>query len=179
REPAASPESASAAVTVPTVTSLWSGGQSEQPAGIPEITGRVLSILTVSDWGDSMFPATSVAKKVMVVAPSLTRFIDAVFPETTCGAAGCAPVREYSVCFTIPPGLSCALRVTFTSPLFQPFTFGGGVACAVVVGAVRSRTTNTAKPLALARPFGLSDDELTNVPTPVTGSAIAKLVEPP
>jgi hypothetical protein len=48
---------------VPTVTSSWFGGQSVQLTGIPEITGRVLSILTVRDWDDSPFPATSVAKK--------------------------------------------------------------------------------------------------------------------
>src|SRR5206468_7890520 len=98
---------------------------------IPEISGAVLSILAVRDWGDSVFPATSVAKKLIVVTPSFTTFIDAVSPETTCDAAVCAPLREYSICFTVPPG-SCARRVTVTLLLFQPYALAGGVACAVV-----------------------------------------------
>ena len=63
KEPASSPDSTSVAVTVATCTSSRFGGQSVQPAaGIPEMTGRVLSILIVRDRDASLFPAKSVAK---------------------------------------------------------------------------------------------------------------------
>src|ERR1043166_6416471 len=179
KAPASSPDSTSVAVTVATCTSSRFGGQSVQPAaGIPEMTGRVLSILIVRDRDASLFPAKSVAKQWIVVRPSETRWSDAVFPAASCAPLGCAPVTEYSTCFTIPPGLSCAFRLTVTSLLFQPFMLGAGVTFAVVCGGSVSRAANTARPLALELRFGLSDDELPTLPIPVPGSRIAKLVEP-
>src|SRR2546425_8488562 len=54
------------AVTSPTVTNLWFGGQSVQGcAGIPEIAGGVFSILTVTD-AEADWPASLVAEHVRV-----------------------------------------------------------------------------------------------------------------
>src|SRR6185436_15047468 len=111
--------------------------------------------------------------------PSAARAITAVFPGTVCGGLDCAPLSEYSICLTIPPGLSVARSVTSTLLLFQPFAFGGGTICADDSGASVSRAAKTARPLALSRPLGLSDDELTSAPIPVAGSTIARLVDPP
>src|SRR5260370_1307216 len=66
KEPGARPDNASAAVTVATCTSLPFGGQSVQPgAGMPEITGGVLSILIVIDTEFDR-PTPFVAEQVMV-----------------------------------------------------------------------------------------------------------------
>ena len=66
-EPAARPDCKSEAVTVATCTILWFGGQSEQPApGMPEITGRLLSILIVSST-ELDNPAPFMAEHVSVV----------------------------------------------------------------------------------------------------------------
>src|SRR5438132_1380356 len=60
------PETASAAVTVATCTSLWLGGHSVQPgAGMPEITGELLSILIVVDT-ELATPAPFLAEHVKV-----------------------------------------------------------------------------------------------------------------
>ena len=47
----------------------------------------------------------------MVVTPSAVTCIAAVFPLMVCDGLDCAPLSEYSICLTIPPGLSCALSV--------------------------------------------------------------------
>jgi hypothetical protein len=62
----AKPDSESAAVTVATWTILPFGGHSEQPgAGIPEMTGGVLSILIVTGM-EEVSPAPFVAEQVTV-----------------------------------------------------------------------------------------------------------------
>ena len=57
KEREATPDSASVAFTVATVTRVLFGGHSEHPlAGVPEITGGVLSILTEYDFEASWLP---------------------------------------------------------------------------------------------------------------------------
>ncbi len=66
-----SPERESELVTDATCTSWCLAGESVQPvAGIPEMIGPVLSILTASDLESSMLPALSTAEYPTVVVPS-------------------------------------------------------------------------------------------------------------
>src|SRR2546430_886803 len=61
KDPGATPERASPAVTVATLTIVPLGGHRLHPApGIPEIAGAVLSMLVLIDWSGSTFPALSV-----------------------------------------------------------------------------------------------------------------------
>src|SRR5438045_3633179 len=61
KDPRARPDSASDAITVPTVSRFLLGGQSVQPAaGIPEIIGGVLSMFTLAMAGLLTLPALSV-----------------------------------------------------------------------------------------------------------------------
>src|SRR6266849_6154489 len=66
KEPGERPDRASVAVTVATCTILLFGGHREQPgAGIPEMTGGVLSILIVIGT-ELVSPAPFVAEQVKV-----------------------------------------------------------------------------------------------------------------
>jgi hypothetical protein len=62
-------------------------------------------------WDGCLFPATSVAQYWILVTPSVSTFMRAELPATVCVGLDCAPLSEYSICFTIPPGLSLALSV--------------------------------------------------------------------
>jgi hypothetical protein len=104
KEPGASPESTSAAVTVATCTSLWFGGQREHPvAGIPEIAGGVLSILMVMGT-DVTRPTPFVAEQVTVTpAVSAVRLVGVHFVEDA-----------------IPDSASDTFQFTVTALRYQP-----------------------------------------------------------
>src|SRR5581483_4286605 len=102
-EPGAS-DSASVAVTSATCTSLWLGGHIEHPAaGIPEITGGVLSILRVMGT-DVARPTPFVAEQVRVMpSVSAVRLI------------GAHPVED-----AMPDSGSDTLQLTVTAVRYQP-----------------------------------------------------------
>jgi len=105
----AMPETASAAVTVATVTSFWFGGHNEQPAaGIQEITGAVLSMFTFAVAGVLTVPALSLQ-----------------LPETVCPAPS-AMTATGSVQESTPERLSVPANDTVAFKLIQPFAFRGG-----------------------------------------------------
>src|SRR5215510_6108856 len=104
KEPGTSPDSGSVVVTVATCTSLWFGGQREHPvAGIPEITGGVLSTLMVTGTEVDR-PAELLAEQVRVTpAVSAVRLIDV------------HPVED-----AIPDSGSDTLQFTVTALRYQP-----------------------------------------------------------
>jgi hypothetical protein len=118
------PESESAAVTVATCIILPFGDQSVQPAaGIPEINGGVLSMLTIAFAGELIFPALSVQ-----------------VPETDWPAPSAVKVIG-TVQEAIPESASAPVKDTVTFVLFQPRAFGTGTIVSVAVGGVSSIAT--------------------------------------
>jgi hypothetical protein len=104
KEPGTSPDSASAAVTVATCTSLLFEGEREHArAGIPEINGGVLSILMVT--------GTVVARPTALLAEQV-RVTPAVSPARSVGAH---PVEE-----AIPDSGSVTVQFTVTALRYQP-----------------------------------------------------------
>jgi len=108
------------------------------------IVGGVLSILIVLVCVASVFPALSLAEKLMVVVPSVVIENDALLPETVVDPIVCAPLAEYVISLTpLPPAVSLALRETATFCFDQaPNVYvpdpGVSVPVADVVGAVES-----------------------------------------
>ena len=143
-EPGASPDLESLTVTEATVTSLWSGGHRVQPAaGRPAITGRALSMRTVTVFGASWLPARSTAKYVRVVVPSAEMSAAASAPGITWLPLS-APLRAKWISLTPEPPLSSvAVSATLTAARFQPAAFGGGDTDAVVTGGMPSPVTVT------------------------------------
>src|SRR5262249_41234438 len=104
REPGTSPDSGSVVVTLATCTSLWFGGQREHPvAGIPEITGGVLSTLMVTGTEVDR-PAELVAEQVRVEAA-----------VSACGLVGAHRVED-----AIRDSGSDTLQFAVTALRYQP-----------------------------------------------------------
>src|SRR5262245_29777951 len=120
-EPGAMPAASSAALIAAISTSFLFGGQIVQfGAGMPEITGAVLSMFTVA-----------VARELTLSARSVqVPDADWSFPSVmmTIGA-------EHDA---IPERSSTPENVTVTSVLFHPFAFAAGVAFAEAIGRVLS-----------------------------------------
>src|SRR5215510_5330788 len=127
KEPGASPDNTSVAVTVATCTSLRFGGQREHPAaGIPEIAGGVLSTLTVI--------GTEVDKPTALLAAHV-RVTPAVSPVRVVG--------EHPVEDAIADSGSETLQFTVTALRYQPLLPNVPVICGVITGAVTSTIVTT------------------------------------
>ncbi len=118
----ANPASGSATPTVATVTSLWLGGQSEQPGvGIREMSGAVLSILMViGTERDS--PAAFVTEHA-TVTPAVS-------------AVKVVPVQPTED--VMPDSRSLMSQLTFTSLVYQPLLPNVPVTCGTTFGGVVS-----------------------------------------
>lgn len=107
-EPGASPDNASSALTVATVTILLFGGHKVQPPdGIPDIRGGVLSILIVTD-AELDRPALLIAEQVRVT-PEVSA-VRTVVPH---------PVEE-----AMPDSGSVKLQFTVTLLRYHPLLPG-------------------------------------------------------
>src|SRR5262245_15601192 len=122
KEPGASPDSASVAVTVATCTSLWFGGQREHPAaGIPEIAGGVVAVLVVMGTGVAR-PTPFVGGEVTVTpAVSSVRLVGVHFVEDA-----------------IPDSTSDTFQFTVTALRYQPLLPSVPVIWGVIIGGVIS-----------------------------------------
>ena len=127
KEPGASPDNASIAVIVATCTSLWFGGQREHSeAGIPEITGAVLSSLMVI--------GTEVDRPTALLAEQVR-----VTPAVSAGRlVGAHPVED-----VIPDSGSDTLQFTVTALRYQPLLPNVPVICGVITGGVTSTIVTT------------------------------------
>src|SRR3954470_19939068 len=137
--PAGIPEPPSAHVKWTTTLAMYQPAAFGPVVAAAVIVGMVLSIRTVNDCGCSWFPASSVAKKVSVVAPSVVSGTVASPPLSVVAAIACAPLAVYLISLTsFAPSGSEAVSETVTAPLFQPAAFAAGCWAALVVGAVVS-----------------------------------------
>ena len=122
KEPGASPDNTSVAVTVATCTSMLVGGQREHPAaGIPEIAGGVLSTLMVI--------GTEVDRPTALLAAQV-RVTPAVSPVRVVGVH---PVED-----AIPDSGSETLQFMVTALRYQPLLPSVPVIWGVIIGGVIS-----------------------------------------
>ena len=88
----------------------------------------------------------------MEYVPSLESTNHAVAPLTVVGAPA---LTTYVMDATpLPPGLSVAVSVTVTAPLFHPALFGAGTELAVLVGGTASLGWTVIVVVAVAVPPG-------------------------